>query len=79
MRNRSLDIYQLAFEKLTQAIGRQTGELFPRSISLFQFVFGVLTQTYEMSSDEEAWFPITSEMELLFPNVTSLTRKFSFK
>lgn len=78
LRNRSLDIYQQAFEKLKQAIEEQPGERFPRSISLFQFVFGVLTQTYEMPSDEEAWFPITSEMQQLFPHVANLTRRFAF-
>jgi ppGpp synthetase/RelA/SpoT-type nucleotidyltranferase len=76
--DRKLDIYPSAVGKIREFIEMQPGERFPRSISLFQVVLGVLTQTYEVPVDEEVWFPITSEMEMHFPHVTGIQRRFLF-
>lgn len=77
-RDRKLDIYQDAFAQIFEFIEQQPGDRFPRSISIFQVVFGVLTKIYELPSDEEVWFPITSEMESLFPHVGTIQRRFLF-
>lgn len=76
-RNR-LDIYANALTEIQQFVDTQTLDLFPRSVSLFQLVFGILTNVYEFPPDVDAWFPITTELETLFPNVKPITTRFEF-
>ncbi len=77
-RNRDFDIYAGALSAISRFIAEHTGDLFPRSISLFQLVFAVLTQVHEFPSDSEARFPISSEMEELFPHVRKIANRFEF-
>jgi len=77
-RNRGLDIYDGALSEVSEFIAVHTGDLFPRSISLFQLVFAVLTKAHEFPSDSEVCFPISSEMEDMFPHVKTITNRFQF-
>jgi ppGpp synthetase/RelA/SpoT-type nucleotidyltranferase len=77
-RDREIVIYDAALKELSGFIEKQTSESFPRSISLFQLVFGVLTSVYEFPPDGKACFPISPELESLFPNVKPITKRFEF-
>lgn len=78
LRQRNADIYTGALAAIKDYIDTQTESSFPRSLSIFQLVFCVLTGRYEFPSDADAWFPISSEMELLFPHVKTIARRFEF-
>lgn len=77
-RERGLDIYVNALTEIRKFVETQTLDVFPRSVSLFQLVLGILTKVYEFPPDSDAWFPITAELESLFPNVKAITTRFEF-
>lgn len=79
-KNRYLDIYRAALAEVESFIRGTPENLFPRSISLFQVVFAVLTKVYSFPSDPdpELWFPISPEMEDLFPHVKNISNRFKF-
>ncbi|TWU21730.1 hypothetical protein Pla52o_39170 [Novipirellula galeiformis] len=52
---------------------------FPRSISLFQLVFGVLWEGKKVVPNLKRFVPlVTSELEEIFPSVVSCKRRFKF-
>jgi hypothetical protein len=77
-KDRDADIYDDSLRLLVEAIRKETIDTFPRSISLFQLVFGVLTRHFHLPNDIKAWFPITSEMEALFPHTREIRPRFAF-
>jgi ppGpp synthetase/RelA/SpoT-type nucleotidyltranferase len=77
-KDREIDIYDESLRLLEDAIKKEKIETFPRSISLFQLVFAVLTQKFRLPKDIKAWFPISSEMESLFPHTRDISARFAF-
>jgi ppGpp synthetase/RelA/SpoT-type nucleotidyltranferase len=77
-KDRDVDIYDESLGLLEEAIKKENIETFPRSISLFQLVFAVLTQRFHLPKDLRAWFPISSEMETLFPHTREISPRFAF-
>lgn len=77
-RSRDLDIYDEALGLLSDFIRKQTPDSFPRSVSFFQLIFAILTSKYKLPSDRDAWFPISSELETLFPHVKRIPSRFTF-
>lgn len=51
---------------------------FPRSISLFQLVFGILLEWKEITETKKYTALITEELELHFPKSKNLNNRFSF-
>jgi ppGpp synthetase/RelA/SpoT-type nucleotidyltranferase len=50
---------------------------FPRSISMFQVVLGVWLVNFHFPSRERRWFPISSEMETIFPELKNIQQRFT--
>jgi ppGpp synthetase/RelA/SpoT-type nucleotidyltranferase len=77
-RDRGLNIFPEAFQKLDTYVSENPGAKFPRSASLFQVVLAILLSQYRIPDDSERWFPITSEMEGLFPALRVIQHRFGF-
>jgi len=77
-RVKDADIYLPALAKIEEYVTAQPLDMFPRSISLFQLVLGILTAIYEFPAETAVWFPISSELELLFPHVIAISNRFAF-
>jgi ppGpp synthetase/RelA/SpoT-type nucleotidyltranferase len=74
------EVAQEATLHLHQEISSLTIGAFPRSISLFQFVFGVLVKKNLIQSLPQHFTPlVTSELEILYPQVKIFSNKFRFK
>jgi hypothetical protein len=50
---------------------------FPRSISLFQVVLGVWLVKFSFPEREKRWFPISQEMEMIFPDLRTVKQRFA--
>lgn len=51
-------------------------ESFPRSISIFQIVLGVCLVKFRFPKRERRWFPISTEMETIFPELKRIQPRF---
>lgn len=77
-RDRNLNIFPELLQKLDAYVTQNSNEKFPRSASLFQVVLAIVLSDYQIPSDWERWFPITSEMEILFPALRDIPHRFEF-
>lgn len=77
-RDRSLNIFPEVFRKLDAYVAQNPNAKFPRSASFFQVVLAIVLSDYRMPDDSERWFPITSEMEVLFPALRDIQHRFEF-
>lgn len=77
-KDRRADIHDDCLTRLEQYVRANQGNAFPRSISLFQLVLAVLTQAYQLAADEDVWFPISDELEMLFPHAKTIKNRFDF-
>lgn len=77
-RVRNVDIQAEFLERLRAFVVANAGEKFPRSVSLFQIVLGVLLSNYTWPEETERWFPITPELESLFPKLRTVAERFTF-
>lgn len=50
---------------------------FPRSISLFQVVLGAWLVKFSFPDREKRWFPISQEMETIFPDLRTIKQRFA--
>jgi ppGpp synthetase/RelA/SpoT-type nucleotidyltranferase len=76
--DRRYNIFTEAFRKLDGFVAQNSNDRFPRSASLFQVVLAILLTDYRLPEDSERWFPITSEMEILFPALRGVQQRFGF-
>lgn len=77
-RARDLDLQAEFLDALRAFVVANAGEKFPRSVSLFQIVLGVLLSNYTWPEDTDRWFPITHELESLFPGLKTVGARFTF-
>jgi len=74
------DLVPAAVSALDKAIQTQAGALFPRSVSLCQFVLGNLVQAGVLPTKFYGYTPpVTLELRQLYPRVTEITPVFDFE
>jgi len=74
---RDVDLLEKALIHLDDYFATVDLVSFPRSISIFQVVLGVWLVKFHFPSRERRWFPISSEMETIFPELKEIQQRFA--